>query len=299
MGNAFRVVNIGDSVPWGQGLLEDQKYDVRVKQTLLPRFPGGVSLQRLAHSGAVIGARPTVGNTAPGEVPVPRPTIIEQCDGFVDSPETVDLVLINGGINNVGVATILNPFAWVPPLQTQIQTACHDEMLMLLRKVTAKFTKASCRILVTGYYTIFSKKSDPLGLPRLMAMHGIAIPGFIANLDLLGPVVDRCEQFFKESTANLQRAIADANDLRIAFVASGFTDDNAIFVPGTTWIWGLDEFLEPEDPVADERRPQCDLVFNAPLEIAHREQCHRASAGHPNVAGAVQYANQILNALGH
>jgi hypothetical protein len=60
----------------------------------------------------VIGAHPVIGNTANGETPEARPTIIEQCDSFADSPDTVDLVLLNGGINDIGVATILNPFAW-------------------------------------------------------------------------------------------------------------------------------------------------------------------------------------------
>jgi lysophospholipase L1-like esterase len=299
MPDPFRIVNLGDSVPWGQGLLDGEKYDVLVKQALQSRFPGGVTLQRLAHSGAVIGARPTTGNPAPGEVPVPHPTIIEQCDTFADSPATVDLVLVNGGINDVGVATILNPFALVPPLQTEIQAACHDGMLALLRKVSAKFSKASCRILVTGYYTIFSAKSNPLKLPHLMAIHGVGIPMFVAHLDLVNPVVDRCEQFFAESSASLQSAVADAGDPRIAFVASGFTDDNAVFVPGTSFLWGLDEFLNPEDPVAGQRRPQCNQVFDDILEIAQREECYRASAGHPNIAGARQYASQILNAVAH
>ena len=39
--------------------------------------------------------------------------------------------------------------------------ACHDGMLVLLNKVSAKFSKASCEILVTGYYPILSAKSDP------------------------------------------------------------------------------------------------------------------------------------------
>ena len=298
MPDLFRIVNIGDSVHWGQVLLEEEKYDFLVKQALQPGNPGGVTLQRSAHSGAIIGARPTLGNPAPGEVPVSRPTIIEQCDAFTDSPETVDLVLVNGGINDVGVATILNPFTLGLPLHTEIQAACHDGMLMLLRKVSARFTKPSCRILVTGYYTIFSAKSNRLCLPLLMELHGLAVPGFAAHLDLVNPVVARCEQFFTQSASDIQVAITDGKDSRISFVGSGFTDINAIFVPGTGLLWGLNALLQPEDPVANQRRPQCDQVFPNPLEIA-REQCYRASAGHPNIAGARQYASQILNILAH
>jgi lysophospholipase L1-like esterase len=239
MANTFRVVSLGDSVPWGQGLLEAEKYDALVADALGPKVPGGVTLQRLAHSGAVIGAHPVSGNAANGEVPVPRPTIIEQCDSFANSPDTVDLVLLNGGINDIGVATILNPFALVPPLGSKIKIACHDGMLILLSKVSAKFTKPTCKILVTGYYTIISDQSDPLGVHRLLSLHGIAAPDFIDEADIIDPVIDRCEEFFKDSTAQLQSAIADANDPRIIFVASGFTEDNAVFA-GMPHLFGLD-----------------------------------------------------------
>lgn len=221
MADGYRIVTLGDSVPWGQGLLEEEKYDSMVKDALGPRHPGGVSLQRFAHSGAVIQAHPAAEMPAKGEVPLGRPTIVEQCDSFTDSPETVDLVLMNGGINDVGVATILNPFALFPSLAARIQGACHDSMLTLLKKVGAKFTKASAQILVTGYFTILSNQSDPLGIPRLLGMHGIAVPDFLEEADFFDPAIDRCEQFFAGSTAQLQQTIADAHDPRITFVPSG------------------------------------------------------------------------------
>jgi len=298
MANSFRIVNMGDSIHWGQGLLDPQKFDTLLQQELGAQQAGGATLERLAHSGAVIGFHPASGGPAPGEVPVARPTVAEQCDHFNNSPETVDLVLVNGGINDVGVATILNPFSVLPSLGARIESACHDRMLALLRKVSAKFTKASCQILVTGYYAILSDQSDPLKLHSLLRMYGISAPVVGQEDLLLDPVLDRCEQFFNDSTGHLNAAVAEAGDERIRFVSSGFTDANAVFVPGTSLLFGLNEFLNPEDPVADQRRPQCNMAFSHPLEILHREVCHRVSAGHPNPAGAVQYKNQILAALG-
>src|SRR5204862_3113181 len=131
-------------------------YDVMVKEALASNHPEGVSLERRAHSGAVIGAFGATGVPQSGEVPGSRPTIIEQCDTFANSPETVDLVLLDGGINDVGVATILNPLALFPSLASRVHSACHDAMLTLLRKVSAKFTKPSCNTLVTDYYLILS-----------------------------------------------------------------------------------------------------------------------------------------------
>src|SRR6266481_4913399 len=163
----FRMVTIGDSIPWGQGLLEDEKYDAMVKAALAPSHPGGMSLERFAHSGAVIGAFGATGVPQTGEVPGSRPTIIEQCDTLA-TPDTIDLVLLDGGINDVGVATILNPLALIPSLTSRITRACHDGMLVLLKRLAAKCSKPSCRILVTGYYPIVSDKSDPVGVKKLL-----------------------------------------------------------------------------------------------------------------------------------
>ena len=150
---SFRLVNVGDSVPWGQGLLENEKYDSLLQRALGSLHPEGVSLERFAHSGATI----THGNGAvstSSEVPVARPTITDQINA-VPSPDTVDVLLVNGGINDVGVATILNPLALVPPLSTLVRTACYFRMLDVLHYITQRYTKPSCRVLVTNYYLNF------------------------------------------------------------------------------------------------------------------------------------------------
>ena len=296
---AFRILSMGDSVLWGQGLLPNEKMDFLVQQALLPTHPGGVTLESVAHSGAVIGATGVSGTPQVGEVPAARLSAIEQCDNFTNSPGTVDLLLLSGGINDVGVATILNPFAFIPPLSVKVQHACHDGMLVLLKKLLGKFSNPTCKILVTGYYPILSAKSDPVGVLRLLSLFGIAVPDFLEqDLDFVNPVLARCEAFFKDSTQQLKQAVAEAGP-RVAFVPSGFTDDNSVFVPGTSLLWGLDldDDLSPEDPVAATRRPLCTAAHSDPLQIAERELCFRASAGHPNVEGAVQYSKQILAAI--
>ena len=301
----FRIVTLGDSIPWGQGLLPQEKYDSLIAAELQSAHPQGVTLENVAHSGAVIGAFGATGTPCPGEVPCARLTIVEQCDQFANAPDTVDLVLLDGGINDVGVATILNPLALIPTLSSRTTRACHDAMLLLLRKVSAKFSKPSCQILVTGYYTIVSDQSDPVGARQLLKLHGIALPDFgdagaqFLEPEFLDPVIHRCHEFFAESTAALQRAITDADDPRIKFVPTGFTDANAIFVPGTSLLWqlNLDDGLSPEDPVAAQRHVQCDIVHSDPLEAFAREHCYRASAGHPNVEGALQFKNQLMEAL--
>jgi len=104
----FRIVCIGDSIVWGQALLPNEKFNFLVQQALLPKFPGA-TLESVAHSGAVIGATGVSGTPQVGEVPASRLSIIEQCDGYTNFPETVDLVLMDGGINDVGVIDPQSP----------------------------------------------------------------------------------------------------------------------------------------------------------------------------------------------
>jgi lysophospholipase L1-like esterase len=298
--NNFRIVSLGDSIIWGQGLLPSEKFNTLVQQALLPKYPGGVTLESAAHSGAVIGATGSSGTAQVGEVPASRLSIIEQCDAYNNAPDGVDLVLMDGGINDVGVASILNPFALIPRLDQRVKHACHDGMLVLLKKAIAKFSKPTCKILVTGYYPILSAQSDPLGAIRLLSLFGIAIPPFLdRDLDFINPVLDRCEAFYKDSNQQLKQAVVDAGDPRVTFIPTGFTDANSVFVPGTSLLWGLDldDDLSPLDPVADVRHPLCDIAHADPAQILDREQCYRASAGHPNVQGAVQISKQILAAL--
>jgi lysophospholipase L1-like esterase len=298
--NNFRIVCLGDSIVWGQGLLPNEKFNTLVQQALLPKYPGGVTLESVAHSGAVIGATGASGTPQVGEVPASRLSIIEQCDGYNNAPDNVDLVLMDGGINDVGVASILNPFSLIPRLSQRVQHACHDGMVVLLKKVTAKFSKPSCKILVTGYYAILSGRSDPVGVTKILSLFGIAVPDFLdKDLDFINPVLDRCEAFYKDSNQQLKQAVVDVGDPRVTFVPTGFTDANSVFVPGTSLLWALDldDDMSPLDPAAPARHPLCDIAHSDPAQLLDRELCYRASAGHPNVQGAVQFSKQILAAI--
>ena len=295
--STLRVVTLGDSVCWGQGLSEEQKFDTLLGRALeSPRTKA--TIERLAHSGAVIGDQDRGARTAAGEVPVSSPTIIQQCERFTNNPASVNVVLVNGGINDIGVARIVNPFALVPSLSFRIRRACLCGMGALLRVVTRKFAGRDCQILVVGYYPILSELSDPFKAMRVLNLHGIARPPFaeLGDVDFIAPVIARCKQFFDESTNALQQAIADVGDSRVKFVSTGFTAANAMFTDNPM-LWALDRFLNPQDPIAPMRRPQCDLSFDVTRPI-ERILCYRASAGHPNVEGARLIARQALAALG-
>lgn len=301
----FRIVVLGDSVNWGQGLLEQDKYHTLVAQGLAARS-GSPPQQKtvLAHSGAVIGFGVAT-NEGPldGEVPTAYPTILQQVDAFDDAPETVDLVLVNGGINDVDIRDILNPLTDTSHLQDWIETHCHLHMKALLDKVTAKFSLATARIIVTGYYPILSEQSDPDFFKPFLKAIGAPWLDFLFDEfeeEIIEKIVKNCRVFSDQSAAKLQSAVNDSNGTasgggRIAFVNSGFGPENAASA-SAAWLFGVkdDADFSPEDEVIDSRHASCDRCETDPLQ---RWECYRASAGHPNADGARQYATQILASL--
>src|SRR5436309_16104993 len=99
----IRMLVLGDSIIWGQGLHEAQKIHSLVGQALTEHDPSRqIQTTVLAHSGAYIGIDDdgkedtrTYPNVD-GEVPTKHPTVLQQCTHPVDDPETVDLILLNG-----------------------------------------------------------------------------------------------------------------------------------------------------------------------------------------------------------
>jgi lysophospholipase L1-like esterase len=112
-GSTVNMLVVGDSLMWGQGLQESEKFYSLVKVAIQERNPG-VTVRAIvrAHSGATIGWNK--GGTAErldGEIPTSYPTIQQQVEEFTGPPEAkaIDLVLVDGGINDVKVDRILNP----------------------------------------------------------------------------------------------------------------------------------------------------------------------------------------------
>lgn len=288
-------------MPWGQGLLPEHKFSRIVADRLRAHQPDLVE-HMLAHSGAIIGAGATITRAlVNGEVPVGYPTILDQLSAFRGDPQDVRVVLINGGINDVDFRTILNPFIQTSVLRALTLEHCYDSMRMLLEAALARFPHAATRLVVTSYYPILSRRSTPFRIPRLLLIHGVqpTPPQFVPAETFFEVIVLRCLQFWNESTDCLRRAVDEANAAlaapRVVFVDPGFTEENAVFA-GDPWLWGLNRDLTPQDEVIDSRHASC----NAALpwhDVLAREQCYRASAGHPNVTGAQKYADAILAAL--
>jgi lysophospholipase L1-like esterase len=289
------MVVLGDSVTWGQGLPAPRK----MHQLVAGHFSPSPAIDAvLAHSGAVIGicgrrTRPPVH----GEVPTAYPSVLQQCDAFVDDPAGIDLVIVNGGINDVDIRFILNPFTETDDLRDAIERCCFCDMRDLLRHVAAKFSNPAARIVVTTYYPILSEQSR-FGLANeFLLTLGVPIAPVATIFGSGGPVwekiIDHASIFYRESSDAIARAIAAVNDPRCRMAGPTFTAANAALAPDA-WLFGIRWDFSPQDPVAAERRAMCRRDEPDPIR---REQCYRASAGHPNVAGARKFADSIIGAL--
>ncbi|MEO8034849.1 MAG: family 1 glycosylhydrolase, partial [Acidobacteriota bacterium] len=304
----FRMAVFGDSILWGQGLEEHDKIDVMVEKGIQRRQGEiGVYRDNFAHSGAIIGFTGGVVLHPPfsaldGEIPTDGPTIFEQVDMLTSHPETVDLVLVDGGINDINFRNILKSTDDHALLRL-IEKYCRGHMLALLRRVSAQFPAA--RVIVTGYYPIVSENSDPdplklAGLVQILAGGvidpGVPLPGLLAsNCRIFAEHSEKCLQ---SAVDTINRELSDASPSsadRVTLVVPPFGARNSVFAE-EPWAFAgkLDTVLNPQDEVAQHRKEVCSV---APERRTNRWQCERASAGHPNKEGAKQYAGEILGAL--
>lgn len=299
--DTVRVLVVGDSVLWGQGLVEDEKIHTLVG-TVLSEREGNVAVYPtvLAHSGAIVGRAGRSGSpAADGEVPWDYPTILDQTAVAVRDPSTIDVILLNGGINDIGVDSILDPSGDIPTLARTIDAACYTAMVPVLVRLLNTFD--NCLILVFGYYQIVSSASRTGILPKLLEALGLS-SWPVLPADALEAIISRSRLFAQRSASALEAAVDTANSIggstRVAFVPSPIEEENAVLAP-RSMLWGIDESGQPEDvKVAGRRRTACAAAYGGSSLL--RLRCEYASIGHPTPEGAQQIAAAgaaVLNAL--
>ena len=116
----------GDSVTWGQGHKDGNKFATQVASAL------GATVKMIAHSGATIGRDDAQTGSCGPESPNHYPTILQQLATASDDPDQAALVIVDGGINDIGVPTILSPITSNKYLRNVTRRYCHDDMLFLL-----------------------------------------------------------------------------------------------------------------------------------------------------------------------
>jgi hypothetical protein len=198
----MRIAVFGDSILWGQGLLEDHKIARGVQKKLEVAGNEPVDLVSFAHSGADVwqdgetsvdllnplpsplvplGGVPAKAerdlerpSPAPderkrlGEIPDETPYSLRQVDRASEelAGKDVDLILMDAGINDVNVPHIVLPYMSRHALADRT-LSIGDRAQALLQHVHASFPSA--RIVVTGYYRIVTEFSRPERLLRFSA----------------------------------------------------------------------------------------------------------------------------------
>ncbi|MBT2687376.1 SGNH/GDSL hydrolase family protein [Bacillus sp. ISL-47] len=299
----FQMLVLGDSIQWGQGLMEHEKFHSLVVAAVQARTGGiGFYKEVLAHSGAIIGAGNTeVHPRLPGEVPSKFPTILQQADMFTGSADFVDLILLDGGFNDIGITNVLNPHG--PDLVQPSQKIFFEDMKKLLLKVSGTFKNA--KIIVTGYYQPLSEQSNTAFIKAMLTALGVVIGGIpVAAATVLSAVeiqlvIARSKQIMELSRMHLKNAVEAVNHTfdggnRIFFADPNFGPSHA-GLTNDPFLYGIHPNLSPEDiNVAPSRAVDCVNSNQSGLDL---ELCRIASVGHPNPKGAKAYADSIIPLL--
>ena len=331
-GKAIRPVNLlvlGDSVLWGEGLRTENKAWYHVK-LWLEKTTGRPVVERIeAHAGAVI-ERGSVTDTrisTNAEVNLALPTLHDQLDGALKAlsdPSKIDLVLVSGCGNDVGLQNLLNA-SKIEEVDDITKAKCGTPIESLLRRIASVFPAA--QIIVTGYYPFFSDQTR-----NDFVVKGLARRFFKTQPE--GPKMNSKEvferlkmnskQWYEVSNSILSQAVQKINSeigqQRVAFAKIEFPAEYSFAAP-RAHLWGFNRspfrmgllllsfgriLLPSNDEVRRQRTASCNELFREPAdETAEQKKerkvlrlsCRYAALGHPNKRGSILYADAITNIL--
>lgn len=285
MERPFEMVVLGDSILWGTGLADEEKLWTLVRRRLEQRLARLVNVRVLAHSLAVVEPN-AVKDAAPaewGEIRFRHPSITHQAlgDGRIDDPADVDLVLVDGGVNDLGPLNFIKP--WRDPRWIREQTAehCGRKMKNLLLAMLDRFPNA--QVVVTGYFPIVSEQT---WLVRALA----PLPPLRRRLiELSAAWAEASEQWLRWAVQ--QANLHDSEPKPRALYANAvFRPENCYGAPDT-YLWSFWEAVTDRSPVGKRRRREC-------LRLKPWDPiCPIDRAVHPNPRGARAYADAVIAAL--
>jgi lysophospholipase L1-like esterase len=324
----FEFLVVGDSVIWGQGLREEEKFYTLTKNWLETEiFKGArrVNQKVLAHSGASINLRDFEAEALERaeisrteffhrEINVSFPSIHAQIDlarSEYENPAAVDLIMLMGGVTDVRLTQILNPLKSNDELRRDIRRHCGEAMFRLLKQTAEIFPRA--RVALVGYYPPLSKHSPASRIfSNLLALYNVPQPfkAVINNPLKRGllkhyrqKMIERSLIWANDSTAEFKKAAARVNaesgGERVVFIKSPFTEENSLGAKNTL----LYEIRKgkAQDALAAERKSVCRPTLDqlrAATDLDFRTRtCELATVGHPNPDGARAYAEAIQDSL--
>jgi lysophospholipase L1-like esterase len=325
----INLLVLGDSIAWGQGLREEHKAWYLVK-TWLENNGGREVRERVeAHSGAVIGSvGDSAGNPSPaqnGEVNRGLPSVNDQIDDALRSyadPAKVDLVLVDGCINDLDARRLLNAVNTPEGIREVAQKKCGPPMEALLGRITRTFPKA--HVIVTGYYPLLSERTESDLFMRALAKRFYTGTVRMSDKELRTRLIEISRQWYEGSNQMLalaagkvdQELAARGSRQRVLFAEVGFLPDQSFAAPQSR-LWGFDAStirkllviltlgrvtLKTNDEQRNQRNASCKETFKPSAGETKQQKearenrimlCRLAAIGHPNRKGAQMYADAI------
>ncbi|MFN2577881.1 MAG: SGNH/GDSL hydrolase family protein [Pyrinomonadaceae bacterium] len=326
---------LGDSISWGQGLKEEHKASSLVKSWLEQQTGREVHQLIEAHSGAVIGTAKNTEDQAArnaaseldGELSRAYPTIHDQIDYALKQldPAGVDLVIVNGCINDVESRRLLNAANTPDNIRELAQAKCGPPVEALLTRIATVFPAA--HVVIIGYYPVLSDKTaNDLFIRALAKRFYSPEPGTPKMNDktLRARLILISREWYQTSDQMLSAAArkvdaqlaARGSHQRVLFADPAFYPENSFAAPQSR-LWGFDASwlrkmlvvltlgkleLRTNDERRGYRSELCESMLKKPAhetadQDAKREdrllRCKLAAVGHPNRKGAAMYADAI------
>lgn len=326
----LHMLVLGDSILWGQGLKAEHKTWYHVK-LWLEKNTGRRVVERIeAHSGAVIERGSLADNlTSPNrEVNVGLPTINDELDAaarFYSDTSQVDLVLVSGCGNDVGLQNLLNA-SNTGQVDEMTDAKCGKPVENLLRRIANAFPAA--QIIVAGYYPFFSAetRNDFVGKALARRFFKTQLNGAprMSSKEVFERLKVNSSQWHQTSNVKLAEAVRSINvELgreRVMFVKVAFPAAYSFAAP-KTHLWGFNRspfrmtllflsfgkiLLPSNDEVRKQRTASCNELYKDQQNETAAEKkerkalrlfCRYAALGHPNKKGAVLYADAITDVL--
>jgi len=325
----FEFLVVGDSVIWGQGLEEKDKFYSLTADWLRGRMPSrAVNMKVKAHSGSTLKFHrieaekyAKIGRDEnfyyKPEVNVGFPSISKQIetasDEYRSEGKTADLILIGGGITDITTSRVFDPKGDDNELKREVERYLRDDLYDVLTLAAER--NPTARIVVGGYYPVITKYSDSgkllnawleaLSFPRLLK--------FVPNNPLVRPIffnklrrraMERSRLWLETSNACMVEAVTKLNQKlgseRAFFVRSPLTDEHAAEAPNTR-LFRMGKGGYVKDAKSRERTRDCrealpklkrETGIDYPVRL-----CEVAAIGHPDPAGSRMYADAIIERL--
>ncbi len=329
----FEVLVVGDSLVWGQGLEEKDKfYSLTANWLRDGAFNSRreVNVTVNAHSGSTLKFHETDAEKYrragcdetyfhEPEVNVGFPSVWKQIEVAADKYKSkgkthgADLIMLTGGITDISVSKLLDPFGDNKKLPPMIEKYCRDDMFDVIEHAAVNHPNAL--IAVVGYFPILSPKTtgsrlfnnwlESMSFPRALkpiANNSVIRPIFFSRLRRKG--ISRSRIWFDQSNRCLQEAVDKLNAAyaapRAVFIKSPITEDTCLETPASL-LFKMDKKGVVEDPLYRERAADCSKALRELKKTTGIDYpvrlCEIAAVGHPNHAGSRAYAEAIKTSL--